>query len=74
MGGIDSAVVDLPTWTPAIVEAETRRICNEYGTAAFIPSCTNGTMGSVHKGVYETVTETINKINMERFGICSQPE
>ena len=69
MGGIDSAAVDIPDWTPEIVEAEVRRVCSECGPLGFIPSCTNGTMGSVHKGVYETVTEVIEKINQEQFGI-----
>ena len=71
MGGIDSAVVDTPDWTPEIVEAETRRILDLVGKEGFIPSCTGGGVGSVYKGVYETVTATIDAVNMERYGICS---
>ena len=71
MGGIDSAVVDTPDWTPEVVEAEVRRMLALIGKDGYIPSCTGGGVGGVHKGVYETVTEVIDKINQEQFGISS---
>ena len=60
MGGIDSASVDRPDWTPELVEKEVRRVCEENGI-------TQGLGISTFPGVYETASEVIDKISKEKF-------
>ena len=67
MGGIDSATVDFPGWTPEIIEQEVRRACNEYGKHYYIPCPTQGGPMSTFKGVYECVAEKINLVSKELF-------
>ncbi len=67
MGGIDSASVDRPDWTPELVEKEVRRVCEENGTKFFIPCITQGLGISTFPGVYETASEVIDKISKEKF-------
>lgn len=67
MGGIDSASVDRPDWTPELVEKEVRRACEEYGTKYYIPCITQGLGISTFPGVYETASEAIDKVSKEMF-------
>ena len=67
MGGIDSASVDRPDWTPELVENDVRRVCEENGTKFFIPCITQGLGISTFPGVYETASEVIDKISKEKF-------
>lgn len=67
MGGIDSASVDRPDWTPELVEREVRKSCTAYGTKYYIPNTTQGLGISTFPGVYEQVSEAIEKISKELF-------
>ena len=67
MGGIDSAKVDFPEWTPEIVKNEVRRICDENGKLYFIPCTTQGLPMSTFKGVYECVSDNIAEYSKEYF-------
>lgn len=69
MGGIDSAWVDKPGWTPEEVEAVVRRVLDELGGPYFIPCATMGTNRSSYPGVYEKISEVIDTVNHEKFGI-----
>ena len=65
MGGIDSASIVRPDWTPELVDKEVRRVCKENGTRAFIPCLTQGLDISTFPGVYDETTKVIDKINAE---------
>ncbi len=67
MGGIDSATVDFPGWTPEIIEEEVRRACTEYGKLYYIPCPTQGGPMSTFEGVYECVAEKIDLVSKELF-------
>ena len=67
MGGIDSASIDRPDWTPELVDKEVRRVCQENGTKYFIPCLTQGLGISTFPGVYEATSEVIEKISKEIF-------
>ena len=67
MGGIDSASVDRPDWTREMVAAEVRKACETYGAKYFIPNTTMGGPASVYPGVYEAVSEEIDKMSRELF-------
>ncbi|NLM83548.1 MAG: uroporphyrinogen decarboxylase [Clostridiales bacterium] len=70
MGGIDNKMVDYPGWTR---EASTKAVHETLDVLDspkyFIPCITQGGPGSVYPGVYEVLTEEIDKYNEERFGI-----
>ena len=67
MGGIDSAAVDRPDWTPELVAREVRKSCEAYGTRFFIPNTTQGLGVSTFPGVYEAVSAEIEKLSKEMF-------
>lgn len=67
MGGIDSAAVDRPDWTPELVASEVRKSCEAYGTKFFIPNTTQGLGMSTFPGVYEAVSAEIDKLSKEMF-------
>ncbi len=67
MGDINNGVVDIPRWTPELVEGEVRRACETNGKHYFIPCLTAGGPGSTYPGVYECATETIDKLSKEMF-------
>lgn len=67
MGGIDSASIDFPAWTPEVVENEVRRACTECGKHYFVPSASQGLPMSTFPGVYDCTTEKIAKISKELF-------
>ena len=67
MGGIDSASVDRPDWTPELVAKVVRETCQTYGTKYFIPNTTQGLSVSTYPGVYEAVSAQIDKMSKEMF-------
>ena len=67
MGGIDSASVDRPDWNQEMVAKEVRRACTECGKLYFIPNTTQGLPMSTYPGVYQAVTEEIDKMSKEMF-------
>ena len=67
MGGIDSASVDYPDWSEAVVEREVRRACAENGKRYFIPCPSLGGPMSTFPGVYEAVCRAIDKVSGEMF-------
>ena len=69
MGCIENIICDKEDWTNESVEAYVRQVCDKYGYKSFIPCICQGGPGSVYKGVYGAITNTIDKINKEKFGI-----
>lgn len=67
MGGVNSASVDHPGWTREEVAREVRRACEEYGKLYFIPGASQGLPISNFEGVYEAMTEEIDKMSKEMF-------
>lgn len=67
MGGIDSAKVDHPGWTKEEVAREVEKACRECGTKYFIPSASQGLPVSTFPGVYEALTEEIDKMSKVMF-------
>lgn len=61
MGGINSADVDFPGWTREDVAREVERACKECGKLYFIPSASQGDAFASFPGVYDTLTEEIDK-------------
>lgn len=51
MGGIDSADIDRPDWTPELAAQVVRRSCEKYGNKYFIPNLTQGMPLSTFPGV-----------------------
>lgn len=69
MGCIENGDVDKEDWTDEKCEAEVRRVCETYGMKHFIPCIAQGGPGSVYPGVYQSLTNAIDKLNKEKFGI-----
>ena len=67
MGDLDSGVIDFPEWTPEICAREVERACKNCGTKYYIPCLTQGGPYSSFPGVYETVSECIDKMSKEMF-------
>jgi hypothetical protein len=67
MGGIDSGKVDRVDWTKEKITAEVKRACSANGTKYFIPCNTMGGPESIYEGVYEALTEEIDKMNAMMF-------
>jgi uroporphyrinogen-III decarboxylase len=67
MGGIDDAKVDYAGWSQDVVAVETKRACTECGKLNFIPCLTHGLNYGVFPGVYESVSEEIDKCSKEMF-------
>lgn len=67
MGDIDSGVVDFPTWTREIAAREVERACTNCGKHYFIPCLTQGLGFSSFPGVYDCVSEEIDKISKKMF-------
>ena len=61
MGGIESAKVDYPGWTMEDVEREAAKACQENGKLYYIPGTTIGGPMSIFPGVYQAVSEEIDK-------------
>jgi hypothetical protein len=67
MAGIDSAEVDKPGWNDGDIRRVVRRACEACGKLYFIPCLTQGGPISVFEGVYEAVSEEIDRIGKEMF-------
>ncbi|MGN0292700.1 MAG: uroporphyrinogen decarboxylase family protein [Lachnospiraceae bacterium] len=69
MGGINSGRVDKPDWTPENTETVVREAMTLYGKQkrAFIPCNTMGGPESIYPGVYECITEKIEKVGKEMW-------
>ncbi len=67
MGDIDNGVVDREDWTREVIAREVRRACETNGTKFFIPNTTMGGPMSTYPGVYEAVSEEIDKMSKEMF-------
>ncbi|NLA75142.1 MAG: uroporphyrinogen decarboxylase [Deltaproteobacteria bacterium] len=67
MGDIDNGVVDRENWTREIIAREVRRACETNGKLYFIPNTTMGGPMSTYPGVYEAVSEEIDKMSEEMF-------
>ena len=69
MGGIDSGVVDRADWTREKVAAEVERACRTYGKfgRGYIPCNTMGDPNTIYKGVYETISEEIDRMSKIMF-------
>ena len=61
--------VDKEDWTDEACEKEVRRVCETYGMKHFIPCIAQGGPGSVYPGVYQSLTNAIDKLNKEKFGM-----
>ena len=68
MGGVDSASVDYPGWTPEVVEKEVRTTCETCGTKFFIPNTSQGAPMTTYPGVYDAVSAEIDKMSRKMFG------
>jgi len=75
MGGIDNKQVDFAGWTAGDCRKAAESACDEFGGEMhyFIPCITQGLPGSIYPDVYEALSDELDKINAERFGI-SHPE
>lgn len=67
MGDIDNGVVDKADWSKELTEKEARRACENNGKLYFIPCLVAGGPGSTFPGVYEAVSEAIDKMSKEVF-------
>lgn len=67
MGDIDSGVVDFPAWTREIAAREVERACTNCGKHYFIPCLTQGLGFSSFPGVYDCVSEEIDKMSKKMF-------
>lgn len=67
MSGIDTPDVDRPDWTREIIANTVRHACQTYGGKYFIPCQTQGGPYSTFEGVYNTISEEIDKMSKEMF-------
>lgn len=67
MGDIDNGVVDIPGWTRELVAREVERACRNNGKLFFIPNTARGGAGSNIPGVYEAVSEEIDRMSKIMF-------
>lgn len=67
MGDVNNGVVDVPEWTPELVEREVERACKTNGKHYFIPCLTAGGPGSTYPGVYEAAAKAIDKMSKQMF-------
>ena len=67
MGGIDSASVDHPGWTQEEVAKEVERATKECGKHYFIPCASQGGAMSTFPGVYQALTEEIDRQSKLQF-------
>lgn len=68
MGAIDNKQMDFPGWTREDCAKAAKDAC-AIGTKYFIPCITQGGGGSVYPGAYTVLTEEIDKVSAEVFGI-----
>ncbi len=70
MGGIDAAIVDTADWTEEVVRKEVDRAWDAYVPGgSYIPMLTYGKPGpGIFKGVVETITDEVAKLNEKYYG------
>jgi len=69
MGGIDAGKLDFENWDREEVNKEVARVCAEYGPGGgFIPCITYGLAESIYPGLYEAISEEIEKQSKIYFG------
>ena len=67
MGGLDSTVVDVPDWTPELIKAKVKEVCDMCGPLSFIPCQTQGLYVSSFPGVYDCLHNAIAEYSEEYF-------
>lgn len=67
MGDIDNGIVDREDWSREVIAREVRRACEQNGKHYFIPCITQGGKGAVYDGVYDVISEEIDKMSEEMF-------
>ena len=67
MGGIDNSLIDREDWSQESIRDLVRKTVEECGKHYFIPCITQGGPGSVYPGVYEAISEEIDKLSKEIF-------
>ena len=67
MGDIDNGVIDRVDWTQEVIAREARRAVTTNGKLYYIPCCTMGGPESSYPGVYEALSEEIDKLSKEMF-------
>ena len=67
MGGIDSAKVDFEGWSREVIAREVKRACDENGKHYYIPNASIGLPTSTYDGVYDVISEEIEKYSKEVF-------
>jgi hypothetical protein len=69
MGGIDNKFMDFEGWTREDCAKAARDAVESCGSKYYIPCITQGGPGSVYPGAYACLTEEIDKLSVEKFGI-----
>ncbi|MDR1400074.1 MAG: uroporphyrinogen decarboxylase [Treponema sp.] len=67
MGDLDSGILDRPDWSRERIRKEVERACRSNGKHYFIPCLVQGLDLSTFPGVYEAVTEEIDRMSKELF-------
>jgi hypothetical protein len=67
MGDLNNGVLDKGDWTREEVRSEVERACRTNGKLYYIPCLTMGGPGSTFPGVYDAVSEEINRMSREMF-------
>lgn len=65
MGNLDNGRLDKEEWSREEISLAVRESCNECGKLYYIPCLIIGGPSSSYPGVYDTISEEINKINEE---------
>jgi uroporphyrinogen-III decarboxylase len=67
MGDLNNGVLDKADWTPELVRKEVERACRTNGKLYFIPCLTMGGPMSIFPGVYDAVSEEIDRMSKEKL-------
>lgn len=67
MGGINNGIVDQAGWTPEMVDAEVNRVLDWVDSPFIVPNCTFGGDISTFEGVYQAVTDSIERYNKTKY-------
>ena len=67
MGDLNNGVLDIADCPDELIRSEVERACRTNGKHYFIPCLTMGGPGSTYPGVYDRVTEEINRMSKEMF-------
>lgn len=69
MGGVDCELVDIPDWTPELIEQVVTDLVDQMDKKHFIPCISQGGPIATYPGVYDCIDATVAKINHDRFGV-----